>query len=181
MLAETGCVPEAPFERVLRERLARNEPLAFFKIDLVNFRTYLDEYSCELGDGVIEMLGRVICESIVAVGASDDYVAHLGWDEFAVVAAPAHAEALAQAIIARFDAAIPEHYSAEARRLGYIDRVDRRGNPYRAPFLGVAIAIVTNEKRDLMHPLQALHLASEVRGYLRFAPTSRYAFDRRQK
>jgi len=181
MITLPDCVTQMHLQHLLQERLAHRESLAFFRIDLVNFRTYLEEYGCERGDAVLSMLGQVICASSAAVGTPGDCVAYLGWDEFLLLTQPECAEALAKEIIARFDVQIPEYYSAEARQQGFVDRVDRRGNPFRAPLMGVAIAIVSNEKRDLTHPLQVFQLVSEVRSYLRFAPSSRYAFDRRQK
>ncbi|MBI5301644.1 MAG: diguanylate cyclase [Chloroflexi bacterium] len=181
MLGQTHSVAESPLERELRARLAGTKPLAFLKIDMIGFRTYIEEYGYEKGDAVITMLGRVIQECLDTTLPAENFVAHLGWDEFGVITAPERAERLAQAIIARFDASIAEYYNAEARTQGFVDRVDRRGNPYRAPLMGVAIAIVSNENRALMHPLQITQIASEVRGYLRYTPNSRYAFDRRQK
>ncbi len=181
MPTQNNVIAEAALERELRARLAANQTLAFLKIDLVNFRTYIEEYGFNKGDEALKLLAQVIQNTLAAEPSPDDFVVHLGWDEFGVIVAPERAESLAQQIIANFDAQIPEHYSAEARRQGFVDRVDRRGNPYRAPLMGVAIAIVSNDKRDLTHPLQIVQIASEVRSYLRYAPSSRYAFDRRQK
>ncbi len=171
----------SPLQLELRKRLAQRVPLAFLSITINNLRPFLDEYGWDRGEKVLQMLGRVIHDSIAEQGQASDAVFPIGDWLFAVISSPDRAERLAQAIIRRFDAAITQHYNGEIAKLGYIDLVDRRGNPIRAPMAGVIIGIVTNEKRELIHPLQVEQLAAEIREHLRILPGSRMAFDRRQK
>lgn len=172
---------EPPFEKELFTRLANGIALAFLSIDLVNFNYYLEEHGWEKGDQILQMLAEVINDADHQLGKPNDYIAHVFLAMFAVITMPDCAEAIAQQVVAQFDKRVPSFYDEQAQRLGYIDRVDRRGNPFRAPLMGVSIAIVSNEKRDLTHPLQIEHLANEVHNYIRLTSGSRYAFDRRQK
>jgi GGDEF domain-containing protein len=172
---------EPPFEKELLARLTDGIALAFLSIDLINFNYYLEEHGWEKGDQILRMLAEVINDADRQLGNPDDYLAHVYLAMFAVITMPDRAEAIAQQVVTQFDQRVPSFYDEQARHLGYIDRVDRRGNPFRAPLMGVSIAIVSNEKRDLTHPLQIEHLANEVHNYIRLASGSRYAFDRRQK
>jgi diguanylate cyclase (GGDEF)-like protein len=168
-------------EQVIRARLASHEPLAVLYTDLTNFKTYNDEYGWLKGDEIIKMLARVIVEVVLAVGGKDDFVGHIGGDDFVVITTPDHAEAIAQETIARFDTAIPLYYNEADRARGYLAVIDRQGNPFHAPIASVAIAIVSNDRRELDHPSQVADAAAAVKKYVKSLPGSQYAFDRRRK
>lgn len=168
-------------EQIMRVRLASREPLAVLYIDLTHFKAYNDEYGWLKGDEIIKMLARVIVEVVLAVGGKDDFVGHIGGDDFVVITTPDHAEAIAQETIARFDAAIPQYYDEADRARGYIEVMDRQSNPFHAPITSVAIAIVSNDRRELEHPMQVADAAAEVKKCVKALPGSQYAFDRRRK
>ena len=168
-------------ERTIRQRLATPQPLAVMYIDLTNFKEYNDEYGWLKGDEIIKMLARQITDTVRREGAPADFIGHVGGDDFIALTAPARAEPIAQIIIARFDIEILLFYPEEVRTRGYIETVDRRGNPFRAPIVTVSIAIVTNEQVKLHHPGQVSARAAELKKHVKSLPGSQYAFDRRGK
>ncbi len=168
-------------EQILRARLTAGEPLAVLYIDLTNFKTFNDKYGWLKGDEAIKMLARAILDTVTAMGSKDDFVGHIGGDDFMVVTTPEHAERVAMEIIARFDTAIPSYYSDQDRACGYIQVLDRQGRTFQAPIMSVAIAIVNNEQKELKHPLQVSDLSAEVKKYVKSLPGSHYAFDRRRE
>jgi GGDEF domain-containing protein len=168
-------------ERVMHERLESGAPLAVLHIDLANFEVYTGEYGWLKGERIIRLLANTLIEALDARGGKEDFVGHIYGDDFVVISVPDRAGEIAQEIIHRFDAAIPRHYSEEVRDHRYIDGFDRRGNPVRALMASVAIAIVTNERRELEHPLQIAQLAEEVKKYIKLWPGSNYVFDHRGK
>lgn len=177
----TGLAGNPVIEQVISERLASRVPLAVMYIDLTNFKPYNDEYGWLKGDQVIGMLAHHILGALRDAGNKTDFVGHVGGDDFIVVTTPDRAEKLAKEVIARFDAAIPHYYTEHDRERGYIHVLDRRGKPYRAPLVTVAVAIVTNKTRPFTHLGQIAAAAAEVKKYVKSLPGSRYAFDRRQK
>ncbi len=168
-------------EQVLSARLATREPIAVLYIDLSHFKVYNDEYGWLKGDEVIKMLANHILETVQKMGGKDDFVGHVGGDDFIVISTPDHAEPLAQEIIRRFDGDIPHYYNEADCARGYVEAVDRRGNSFRAPLVSLAIAIVTNDRSVLEHPLQVAARAVEVKKYVKSLTGSCYAFDRRAK
>ncbi len=167
-------------EYILRSRLTTGEALAVMYVDLTEFKAFNDRYGWLKGDQVILMLGRVIVDSVTAVGGKEDFVGHVGGDDFTVITLPNDAEKIAREVIARFDAAIPQFYHDEDRARGYLESVDRQGHPFRASIMTVAIAIVNNEQKELTHPFQVADLAFEVKKYVKSLNGSQYAFDRRK-
>ncbi len=174
-------LPGSPLiEQILSARIESRAPLAVLYFDLGNFKAYNDEYGWIKGDGVLRMLAREILETVAGVGGQDDFIGHVGGDDFVVISTPAHAEKIAQRVIARFDGEIPGYYSEQARAHGYIEVLDRQGKLFHAPIMSVVIAIMTNEKRELHHPLQVAELAAQVKRSMRLTSGSQYAFDRRR-
>ncbi len=168
-------------EQVLRSRLATKEPLAVLYIDLTNFKAYNDQYGWIEGDEVIKMLGRQILDAVQSFGGKDDFLGHVGGDDFVVITTPPCAEPIAQEVIRQFDAAVPRCFRDEDTKRGYLDVTDRQGRPFRAPITSVAISIVTNEHRELEHPSQVADVAAELKRCVKGLGGSRYAFDRRRK
>ncbi len=168
-------------EQIVRQRLVERKPLAVLYVDLTNFKAFNDEYGWLQGDQVIRTLAQQIIDAVRTVGGKDDFVGHIGGDDFVVISTPSCAEAIAQSIVAQFDATVPRFYTDADRRRGYIQAVDRQGNPFRAPLLTVSIAVISNEHRDLRHPGQVAEQAADLKKYVKSLPGSQYALDRRRK
>ncbi len=168
-------------EQVLRARLVAREPLAVMYIDLTHFKSYNDVYGWLKGDEVIRMLGQLILDVVTALGGKNDFIGHVGGDDFIVITVPERAKSLAEELIRRFDACIPQSYNEIDRARGYVEVVDRQGQPFRAPIASLAIAIIANDRRPLEHPLQVASCAAEVKNYVKSLSGSQYAFDRRTK
>lgn len=170
----------AAIEQVMRSRIDSGEPVAVLYSDLSNFKMYNDKYGWLAGDHIIKWLGKMIVEVVLDQGAKDDFVGHVGGDDFVIVTLPGHAEAIAREIIRRFDVEIPNHYGEDDRAKGYIEGTDRQGRVLRVPIMTLQIAIVTNEVRILTHPLQVSQIAAQVKAYAKSLDGSQYAFDRRR-
>ena len=168
-------------EQVVRVRLATREPVAILYIDLTYFKSYNDVYGWLQGDHVLKLLSRNILEIVLTEGGKDDFVGHIGGDDFVVISTPDRAEKIAQEIIRTFDAEVPHCYNETDRARGYLEVADRQGNRFHAPIVSVAIAIVSNDRRELEHPSQVADAAAEVKRYVKSLPGSHYAFDRRRK
>ncbi|MFQ5885615.1 MAG: response regulator [Anaerolineae bacterium] len=167
-------------ERALRERVARQEPFAVCYIDLDNFKPYNDKYGFFAGDQVLRMLSEIIVDAVLERGAQEDFIGHEGGDDFVVITTPERVEGICQAVIERFDAAIPQAYDEEDRERAYILSRDRLGRIVHFPLLTVSISVVTNVQRSLVHPGQIAHIAAQVMRYVKAKEGSNYAFDRRK-
>jgi diguanylate cyclase (GGDEF)-like protein len=168
-------------EQVIRVRLATREPLAVLYVDLTFFKSYNDTYGWVKGDNIIKMLAGLILETVVKLGAQDDFIGHVGGDDFVIISRPDHAQPISEEIIRRFDVTVPEFYSEADRARGYLEVSDRQGNIFHAPIVSIAIAVVTNCQRELVHLTQVADLAAELKRYVKSIPGSHYAFDRRRK
>jgi len=167
-------------ENVLKKRLDSNLPIAFCVLDLDNFKSFNDRYGYANGSEVIKETARIIENAVKAKGTADDFIGHVGGDDFVVITTPDRMRETSSEIIAQFDARIPSFYSAEDRACGHIIGKTRQGIEMQFPLMTISIAIVTNERRVLSNPLEASEIAAELKDYAKTIPKSVFVVDKRR-
>ncbi|MGE5172951.1 MAG: diguanylate cyclase [Betaproteobacteria bacterium] len=167
-------------ENVLKKRLESDHPLAFCVLDLDNFKAFNDRYGYASGSEVIKESARIIENAVKAKGTSDDFIGHVGGDDFVVITTPDHMREISSEIIAQFDAKMPSFYSAEDRERGHILGKTRQGIQMQFPIMTISIAIVTNELRKITDPLEASEIAAELKDYAKTIPKSVFVVDKRR-
>ncbi|KPV52998.1 hypothetical protein SE17_12190, partial [Kouleothrix aurantiaca] len=138
-------------ERTLRRRIELGIPFAVCYADIDNFKAYNDTYSFLKGDAVIHQTANVLLEAVTQQGNYDDFVGHIGGDDFVVITTPERAPAVASYAIHAFDLLSPLFYDAATRARGYIDAKDRQGRPMRFPFVSLSIGIVSTDRYPIQH------------------------------
>ncbi len=164
-------------------RIASGAPLAFFYIDMDNFKAYNDNYGYLKGDEAIRMVARLLTEVQNEFSGDELFVGHIGGDDFVLMCPPDKAEAVAERVAASFDSRAPGLYRAEDAESGYITSADRSGIERRFPLMSLSIAIVTNERRRLGHYARIVDIAAEIKKFLkgrRTAGGSAFLKDRRR-
>ncbi len=167
-------------ENVLKRRLESKHPLAFCVLDLDNFKAFNDHYGYAHGNDVIKETGHIIEEAVKSKGSAEDFVGHVGGDDFVVITTPAMVRGISEEIIRRFDGRIPDFYNQEDRKNGFIFGKTRYGEPMRFPLMTISIAIVTNEQHKLSNPLETSELAAELKDYAKTIARSVYVVNKRR-
>lgn len=163
----------------ITDRLSKALPLAVCYLDLDKFKAYNDSYGFEKGDEVIKETARIILNAVDKKANKDDFVGHIGGDDFVIVTTPQITDDLCTEIIINFDKKIPEFYKKEDRKRGYIISKDRKGEIQKFPIMTVSIGVVTNEQRKLKHVGQISALGAELKHYAKSFVGSNYSKDRR--
>jgi GGDEF domain-containing protein len=167
-------------ENVLKKRLESGQPVAFCVFDLDNFKAFNDRYGYANGSEVIKETARIIEACVKQKGLTEDFVGHVGGDDFVVVTTPEFMRPICDEIIERFDKRIPLFYEERDRKTGYILGKTRQGVEMKFPIMTISIAIVTNERRILTNPLEASEIAAELKDYAKTIPKSVYVIDKRR-
>lgn len=167
-------------ENVLKRRLESEHPFAFCVLDLDNFKAFNDHYGYAHGNDVIKETARIIEDSVKAKGSPEDFVGHVGGDDFVVITTPAKMREIGEEIVNRFDGRIPDFYDKQDRENGFIFGKTRYGEAMRFPLMTISIAIVTNEQHKLSNPLEASELAAELKDYAKTISRSVYVVDKRR-
>lgn len=167
-------------ENVMKKRLETKQPIAFCVLDLDNFKTYNDRYGYAQGSELLKETAQIIESALKAKGNADDFIGHIGGDDFVVITAPDRMRILSEEIIARFDRRIPDFYDETDRKNGYIAGKSRQGVEMKFPLITISIAIVTNEQRAISSPLEASEIAVELKDYAKTIPKSVFVIDKRR-
>lgn len=166
--------------KVERE-IAKGVDFAVLYLDLNNFKAYNDIYGFEAGDRVIKATANLLVKLTIQNENSEDFIGHIGGDDFIVVTDYGQAEALAQRIIHGFDEIAPSFYSKSDRERGHIVATDRQGNIKKFPFISIAIGIVHNASRPLHSFAQVSNIGTELKkGAKHSDDKSHYIVDRRK-
>ncbi len=167
-------------ENVLKKRIDSGNPLAFCVLDLDNFKAFNDRYGYANGSEVIKESARIVEQAVKAKGALDDFIGHVGGDDFVVITTPDRMREVASEVITQFDRRIPSFYDEHDRKQGYILGKTRQGVEMQFPIMTITIAIVTNERRRLTSALEASEIAAELKDYAKTIPKSVYVVDKRR-
>ena len=167
-------------ENALKRRLESRQPFAFCVIDLDNFKAFNDHYGYAHGNVVIKDTARIIEVAAKAEGLPEDFIGHVGGDDFVVITTPEYMRTISSEIIQRFDERVPYFYDDEDRKNGFIFGKNRQGEEMMYPLMTISIAIVTNERRALTNPLEASEIAAELKDYAKTIAKSVYVVDKRR-
>lgn len=167
-------------ENVLKPRIESKHPLAFCLLDLDNFKAFNDHYGYAHGNDVIRETARIIEDAVKSKGSPEDFVGHIGGDDFVVITTPAMMREISEETIKRFDGRILDFYNQGDRKNGFIFGKTRYGEAMRFPLMTISIAIVTNEQRTLSNPLEIAELAAELKDYAKTIAKSVYVVNKRR-
>jgi diguanylate cyclase (GGDEF)-like protein len=166
-ILDSNALTHLPGNRTIDERITEriqlNQPLAVMYFDLNNFKAYNDCYGFEAGDVVIHSSAKLLAEFVEMPGGERDFLGHIGGDDFIYVTTPDRAEMLAPQMCERYEAMTPSFYNETDRARGYIDSVDRQGNPRKFGLVGVAIGIVHNRLRKIESFGQVAQIGAELK------------------
>ena len=168
---------------ILKELSRRLETKSLFAVcylDLDKFKSYNDKYGFEHGDEVIRETARLLISVTKEFGNPDDFVGHIGGDDFVIVTTLDKTDLLCQKIILNFENLVPSFYNEKDRKNGYIFAFDRNGKEQRIPLISISIGVVTNEFRKITHVAQIGEIGAELKSYAKSLERSNYVKDQRK-
>ena len=163
----------------MKTRIADGQEIAFCLMDLDNFKAYNDHYGYAKGNDLIQKTADVIQQAVSTLGTEDDFIGHIGGDDFVLITTPERYESLCQFVIDKFDQAIPDFYNDTDRERGFIEGENRQGQKVSFPLASISIAVVTNQRRSIDSYVQFGEIAAEVKEYAKTNVGSVFKVDRR--
>ena len=161
--------------------IEKKAPYAVCYVDLDKFKAYNDKYGFEHGDDVIRETARILLNAVKENGNPDDFVGHIGGDDFVVITTPDLSDKICERIIHDFDKISPSFYNQEDRENGFIIGYDRQSKIHKILLLSVSIGVVTNEMRNITHVAQIGEIGAELKKLAKGMEKSNYVKDKRQK
>jgi diguanylate cyclase (GGDEF)-like protein len=175
----TGAPGSVLFSQELRHRLNSKQKIGLLYTDLDHFKAFNDAYGFARGDRAILLVARLIQFVLRRYGNPEDFVGHIGGDDFAILTTPDKVDLLAQHLIDLFDREVLQLYQAEDRQRGYLTAADRHGILRRFGLMTISIGVVTNERRHFVDEDEISRTAAEMKHFAKTQPRSSYAVDQR--
>jgi PleD family two-component response regulator len=141
-------------EDEIQRRVRAGEAFAVCYFDIDYFKAFADTFGFAAADQVIRGTATSMRDLVAMFGGPDDFVGHIGGDDFLIVTSPHHAETIAREAGRRFAATIGEAVDAEAAARGWYEGVDREGVPRRFPLAGISCVVLTTAPgrwRSMIH------------------------------
>lgn len=176
----TGLPGNPSIEAEVEGRLGQGAVFAFMYFDLDNFKAYNDCYSYMAGDGMIKLLARLLQEEVASLGNPEDFIGHVGGDDFVIITTPDRARGIARNILERFDREVLKHYRAEDRERGYVVVESRRGGLEKFPLVSLTVALVESDRHHIEHQAMLNDIVTELKQLGKLTPGSVVIEERRR-
>lgn len=167
-------------EKELLTRLNETMKFSFCLIDLDNFKAYSDRYGYSRGSEVLKWLGDLLLEVKMNYGADNDFLGHIGGDDFVIICSPERIHSICNKVIEEFDKRIIDYYDPEDVQKGFIVSVDREDRPAMYGIMTVSLAVVNTDRTLIREPKEVAQKVAELKQYAKTFKKSVVIMDRRR-
>ena len=175
----TGLPGNVRVQEEIEAKVTSGGEFALLYADLDHFKAFNDHYGFARGDQLIGDVARLMEDVVAELAPEEAFVGHLGGDDFVAVVGPSAAALVADTIVQRFDEAISGYYDTEDRERGWIEVLNRRGEPQRFDPVTISIGIASTQRRRYAHFAEVVAVATEMKNFTKGTPGSSWAIDRR--
>lgn len=167
--------------RTVEDHLMNKRLIAIAYFDLDNFKAFNDVYGFSMGDEVIKHTAKVILSAVHDYGNENDFVGHIGGDDFICISTPDKIDAICLGCLKNFDKTIISFYTPEDQQRRKIVVEDRRGKLDEFPIMSISAATLTNQYKQIKHIGQINAITAELKKYAKSFKGSCYVKDRRDQ
>ena len=160
----TGLPGNLTIHQQLDLRLRIGQPMAVIYADLDSFKIFNDTYGFEKGDEVLKYTASIIVQATNDFPDKNNFVGHIGGDDYIIITEPSLAETIAQRIIDLFEAKIDSFYDWE---------------PIKK--MSISLAIVSADSRQFASHHEVAKVAADLKKHAKAQAGSVYVKDRCQR
>jgi DNA-binding response OmpR family regulator len=155
-----------PAGRLIEEqlrRIIRLEDWALLDLRVNNFEPFRDVYGFVAGDDVLRFTAMLLSEVVDELGTSSDFIGHAGGDNFIIITKYESVEAIRARVKTRFAGEVQTHYNFMDRQQGFIQVPKPEGGLAQAPFMTLAVGMVSPTQQSFSDIREITELAAEAR------------------
>ena len=164
----------------MKKRLLNKETFAILYFDLDNFKAYNDVYGFANGDEIIKFTARTISKHIHQIENSDNFIGHIGGDDFVSIIGQTDYDKVCQNIIAEFDKYAVDFYNEVDVERGYVEVANRRGIIEQFPLTTISIAVLEVDSKIYKTTLEIGEVAGQIKHKAKAVLGSTYVINRRR-
>jgi len=155
-----------PSGKLIEEQLRllmRKKNWGLLYMGLPGIEAFNDVYGFVAGDEVLRFAALVMGETVDQLGTSEDFIGHVGGDDFIIITTNDRASAMSEALVKRFNAEVGTHYDFKARQQGYIVYKDRDGKEQRSSLMTMAVGLIASDKQQFTDIREITEAAADAR------------------
>jgi len=155
-----------PSGQLIEERLrqlVRGGDWAIVYIGVSGLDAFGEVYGFVAGEEVLRFTAMILSETVDRVGTLNDFIGHVGGDEFIVITEKGKAPLLAREVKERFDASVGTHYDWQARERGYLVVEDDEGNEAKADLMTLTVGVITADDGPFADIREITEAAADAR------------------
>ncbi len=142
----TGLPGSKAVEDALKQRTSdASKPWNIVYIDIERFTIYNENYSFLEGDELIKATASLLREAVRERSNPDDFLGHVGGDNFVFITTPDRVKGICELAAAKFNAIIPQYYTASDRNQGYVLAMSHDGQVEQSPLAELSFDVVDNQ------------------------------------
>ncbi|MBN1177664.1 MAG: response regulator [Anaerolineae bacterium] len=140
----TGLPSAKMIEEQLRGLMRRAEWGVLY-VGINRLEAFSDVYGFVAADEVLRFAALVMSETVDVLGTPNDFIGHIGGDDFIIITEKTLANTIADGLVKRFDEGVGTHYDFMARQRGYIVVNSESGQEKQVGFMKMAVGVVTSD------------------------------------
>ncbi len=176
----TGLPGNVQIQTEMKKRLLNKEVFAILYFDLDNFKAYNDVYGFSNGDEIIKFTSRTISKYIHQIEDSDNFIGHIGGDDFVAIVSRADYDKVCQNIIAEFDQYAITYYNEVDAERGFVEVANRKGIIEQFPLTTISIAVVEVDYEHYKTTLEIGEIGAQVKHQAKTLMGSTYVINKRK-
>ena len=165
----------------MKKRLLKKEYFVMLYVDLDNFKAYNDVYGFSNGDEIIKFTARTIVDNVHRYEDDNNFVGHIGGDDFIAIVEDKDFEKICQNIIAEFSEGISEYFNKEDLKKGYLEVANRKGVMEQFPITSISIGAVEVDEGRFNNTLEIGEVGAQVKHLSKTIPGNTYVINRRKE
>jgi len=140
----TGLPSSQLIEEQLRQ-LMRREDWGIVYVGIKNLDVFKEAYGFVAGEEVLRFGAMILRQTVDSVGTINDFIGHVGSDEFIVITDGKRVSRIANELKERFSSRVGTHYDWQARERGYLIVENEQGDDVEADLMTLAVGVITSE------------------------------------
>ena len=158
----TGLPSGRLIEDQLRQ-LMRRDDWGIIYLGIRGFSTFGEAYGFVAGEEVLRFAAMVLGRAVDTAGTPNDFIGHIGGDDFIIITAKDRVEPIVGDLQQRFEAEVGAHYDWATRQKGYLSVSDEQGNEKRVDLMNFAVGLVTADDGPFADIREITEVAASVR------------------
>lgn len=164
----------------IKRRLMKKEYFVMLYLDLDNFKAYNDVYGFSKGDEIIKFTARTIINNVHAKDEDNNFVGHIGGDDFIAIVDDDNFEEICQNIVLEFDKNIKKYFNEDDLKKGYLEVPNRKGIIEEFPLTTISVGAVEVTPGRFKNALEIGEEGAQVKHLAKTISGSTYVIDRRK-